>query len=64
MGRAVAYPSCRAIACDDGAVSRWEETMLDVVYVLGTIVFFAAMVAYGLACQALGRDQEHEDERS
>ena len=38
--------------------------MLDAAYVLGSITFFAAMIAYGRACRALGRDQEHEEERS
>lgn len=37
--------------------------MPDAVYVLGTLAFFAAMIWYGRACQALGRDQEHEEER-
>ena len=38
--------------------------MLDVVYVLGTVVFFGAMIAYGRACQALGRDVEDPEARS
>jgi hypothetical protein len=38
--------------------------MLDVVYVLGTILFFAAMAGYGRACAALGKDEEREDNRS
>lgn len=38
--------------------------MLDVVYVLGTIAFFAAMIAYGRACAELGRDHEDGKEPS
>ena len=30
--------------------------MLDLWYVLGTVVFFVAMIAYVRACEALGRD--------
>jgi hypothetical protein len=36
--------------------------MLDVVYVLGTVAFFALMLAYIQACERLGHDAErHED---
>ena len=38
--------------------------MLDVVYVLGTIAFFAAMAAYGHACAELGREPEDGKEQS
>ena len=38
--------------------------MLDLVYVLGTIVFFAAMAAYGRACAALGKDEGEEEHRA
>lgn len=31
--------------------------MLDIVYVLATVAFFAAMLAYVRGCEALGRDQ-------
>lgn len=37
--------------------------MLDVVYILATVAFFAAMVAYVAACDRLGRraqSGEHE----
>jgi hypothetical protein len=34
--------------------------VLDVLYVLGTIAFFAAMAMYGRACAALGKDGEEE----
>jgi hypothetical protein len=30
--------------------------MLDLWYVLGTVVFFIAMIAYVRGCEALGRD--------
>lgn len=32
------------------------ESMLDVIYVLATLGFFAAMLAYVRGCEALGRD--------
>ncbi len=37
--------------------------MLDVVYILVTIVFFALMLGYVSACQRLGRDGTGEEER-
>jgi len=40
--------------------------MLDLVYVLGTVAFFIAMLGYVRGCQALGRRGEREgsaDER-
>ncbi len=30
--------------------------MLDLLYVLGSVVFFVAMIAYVRGCEALGRD--------
>lgn len=36
--------------------------MLDLLYVLLTVVFFALMIAYGRACQALGRDASSDQE--
>lgn len=38
--------------------------MLDAAYVFGTVAFFGTMIAYGLACQALGREPEQEGDRS
>jgi hypothetical protein len=38
--------------------------MLDVLYVLGTIAFFAAMAAYGRGCAALGREEGEEEHRA
>ena len=38
--------------------------MLDVLYVLGTIAFFAAMAAYGCACEALGKGEGEEEHHS
>jgi hypothetical protein len=35
--------------------------VLDVLYVLGTIVFFAVMIAYGRGCAVLGQDDGEED---
>jgi hypothetical protein len=38
--------------------------MLDLCYVLGTVVFFVAMIAYVRACEALGRDSSPEEPSS
>jgi hypothetical protein len=38
--------------------------MLDFVYVLGTIAFFGAMIAYVRACEALGHDSSGEERAS
>jgi hypothetical protein len=38
--------------------------MLDLIYVLGTILFFWAMIAYVRACEALGHDSENVEERT
>ena len=35
--------------------------MLDIAYVALTVLFFALMLAYVRACDALGRGQEGED---
>jgi hypothetical protein len=35
--------------------------MYDVWYVLGTIVFFALMLAYVRGCERLGRDEQPEE---
>jgi hypothetical protein len=49
----------------DGVVFSVEgRTMLDLLYVLGTVGFFALMIAYVRACEALGRDSEHVEERT
>jgi hypothetical protein len=37
--------------------------MHDVLYLVGSIGFFAAMLAYIRACEALGRDSEPAEER-
>ncbi len=34
--------------------------MLDLLYVLGTVAFFAAMLAYVRGCETLGRETEAE----
>ena len=36
--------------------------MTDLLYVVLTVVFFALMIAYGYACQALGRDAASDTE--
>jgi len=38
--------------------------MIDLLYVLGTIVFFVAMLAYIRACEALGHDAESIEDRT
>jgi hypothetical protein len=38
--------------------------MLDLIYVLATILFFWAMTAYVRACESLGRDSDHVEERT
>ena len=38
--------------------------MLDVVYVLISVLFFGVMVAYVLGCEALGRGVASEEPRS
>ena len=37
--------------------------MLDVVYVLGTVAFFATMAAYGRGCAVLGQDEGEDEHR-
>jgi hypothetical protein len=37
--------------------------MIDAAYVLGTLAFFALMIAYGRGCAALGREAEDETSR-
>ena len=37
--------------------------MLDLLYVVGTVAFFALMLAYVRACQALGRNTDGRAER-
>ena len=38
--------------------------MMDLLYVLATLAFFWAMIAYILACEALGHDSESVEDRS
>ena len=35
--------------------------MIDLLYVLGTVAFFAAMLAYIRACHALDKDETKEE---
>ena len=37
--------------------------MMDLLYVVGTVAFFALMLAYVRACQALGRNTGEREER-
>ncbi len=38
--------------------------MLDLLYVLGTLGFFALMIAYVRGCESLGRDSDRVEERT
>jgi hypothetical protein len=38
--------------------------MMDLIYVVGTIAFFGAMLAYLRACEALGRDADDDGRAS
>ena len=38
--------------------------MLDLLYVIGTAAFFSLMLAYVRACQGLGHEAGHEEERA
>ncbi len=38
--------------------------MMDVLYVIGSVGFFALMLAYIRACEGLGHDTEHGEERA
>ena len=38
--------------------------MIDLLYVLGTVAFFWAMIAYVRGCEALGHDSDSVEERT
>jgi hypothetical protein len=38
--------------------------MIDLLYILGTVAFFALMLAYVRACVALGREDKSEERSS
>jgi hypothetical protein len=38
--------------------------MIDVLYLILTITFFALMLAYIRGCEILGRDTDHAEERT
>jgi hypothetical protein len=40
------------------------RAMLDLLYVLGSVGFFALMIAYVRGCEALGRDPDKVEERT
>ena len=47
-----------------GAIARHLETaMLDLIYLGGTALFFALMLAFVKACEWLGRDRSADDGR-
>jgi hypothetical protein len=37
--------------------------MMDIVYIVVTVLFFALMIAYVRGCELLGRDAEGEEKR-
>jgi hypothetical protein len=41
-----------------------ERAMMDVLYVVGTLIFFGLMLAYVRACEGLGQDTERGEERT
>jgi hypothetical protein len=40
------------------------QEMMDVLYVIGSLAFFALMLAYVRACESLGHDAEHGEDRT
>jgi len=38
--------------------------MLDLLYVIGTVAFFGLMLAYVRACEELGHEARHDQERA
>jgi hypothetical protein len=38
--------------------------MIDILYLILTVGFFALMLVYIRACEALGRDSDHAEERT
>jgi hypothetical protein len=38
----------------------WDDHMIDLLYIGGTIVFFALMIRYAAACDRLGRAADVE----
>jgi hypothetical protein len=40
------------------------RAMLDLLYVLGSVGFFALMIAYVRACEALGHDSDQVEEHT
>ncbi len=38
--------------------------MIDFIYLLGTVLFFALMLAYVLACEALGKERGGTDDQA
>jgi hypothetical protein len=41
-----------------------ERPMRDLLYLFGTVAFFALMLAYVRACEALGHDTDHAKDRT
>jgi hypothetical protein len=41
-----------------------KMTMMDALYIAGTFVFFALVLAYVAACEALGRDTSSAEDKS
>jgi hypothetical protein len=38
--------------------------MMDVLYVIGSVAFFALMLVYVRACERLGHDADHSEDRA
>ena len=47
--------SARALVGHDAPTHAGARLVIDIIYILATIVFFALMVAYVAACDRLGR---------
>jgi hypothetical protein len=45
------------------SLSDVEVTMLDIVYVIGTVAFFALMLAYAAGCAKLGSAASQEEQQ-
>lgn len=51
-------------ACCSGSNHQLDTSMLDVIYILATVAFFALMLLYVRACERLGRDTTDHTENT
>jgi presenilin-like A22 family membrane protease len=49
---------------DLGNTTHPRTSMIDIVYILATVAFFALMLLYVRACERLGRDTTDKTERT